>query len=60
MKKKIVVFLATFIIAFAVTYYFIKKSNDHKECTDVVKTVHDKDGNVVTVTKHNCTEKYNF
>ena len=60
MKKNMLIFLVTFIITFVVSYYFIKKSNDHKECSDVVKTVNDKDGNVVIVTKHNCKEKYNF
>ena len=60
MKSKIVLGLVILITVFVVSYVFIKSSNDHKECGTVVNTVKDKDGNIVTVSKHNCKEKYNF
>lgn len=60
MKSNILLGSFIFITVFVVSYIFIKSSNDHKECATVIDRVKDKDGNIVTVSKHKCKEKYNF
>ncbi len=58
--KRTLIFIALlFLISFS-TIFFIKSSNDHKECDIVIKKELDTNGNEVTKEEHVCKEKYSF
>ena len=60
MKRK-QTFTFLLLLAFSVAaILFIKKSNDHKECTDHYATAKDSNGNLVVTKEHNCQEKFSF
>ena len=42
------------------SFLFIRFSNDHKECEDVISKSTDSDGNTIVTTEHICKEKYSF
>lgn len=51
--------LIVFIFSFSATF-FIKKSNDHKECNIVQKKSKVVNGNIIVLKEHICKEKYSF
>lgn len=58
--KKSILFLMLIIFGTIGIYIFIKRSNDHKECTVSIEYSKDADGNDVTTQNHVCREQYNF
>ena len=58
--KNTLIFIAVlFVISFSTTFFIIR-SNDHKECSTLVKKEIDKDGNQIAKKEHVCNEKYSF
>ncbi|RKS95751.1 hypothetical protein BC952_1452 [Flavobacterium limicola] len=58
--KRTLIFIALlFLITFS-TIFFIKSSNDHKECDIVIKKELDTNGNETRKEEHVCKEKYSF
>jgi hypothetical protein len=60
MKNKSKVILFCIVVLAIGSYWFIKDSNNHKECSTVKEYSTDKNGNQVATEKHICKEKYNF
>ena len=58
--KKTLNFIAILLLISLSTVFFIKISNDHKECDQVVNKELDKNGIEVTNEDHVCKEKYSF
>lgn len=59
-KKLLTAILVLIVLTGVTTFFFIKFSNDHKECNDVVSKTTDMDGNTIVASKHICREKYNL
>ena len=60
LTKRTLIFIALlFLISFS-TIFFIKISNDHKECDIVIKKELDKNGIETRKEEHVCKEKYSF
>jgi len=60
MKKIILSFFIFLFISTIGIIRFIKLSNDHKECNQIIEKKLDSNGNTVTTKIHICNEKYNF
>jgi hypothetical protein len=58
-KKHFFSIILIFSIALSTTF-FVKRSNDHKECDTVVKKELNKNGHKVVTREHICKEKYSF
>ena len=54
------IFSVVFLVMTIGVVYFIRISNDHKECGSEKAVVTDNNGNQVITVKHICKEKYNF
>lgn len=58
--KKTLNFIAILLLISLSTVFFIKISNDHKECDQVVNKELDKNGIEAVKENHVCNEKYSF
>ncbi|WP_426092065.1 hypothetical protein [Flavobacterium sp. DSR3-2] len=58
--KKTLNFIAILLVISLSTVFFIKISNDHKECDQVVNKELDKNGIEAVKEDHVCNEKYSF
>ncbi|WP_324690708.1 hypothetical protein [Flavobacterium cheonhonense] len=59
MKKSI--YSVSIVIVFTIVgLFFIRYSNDHKECSTETTITKDASGNVVQESKHICREKFSF
>jgi hypothetical protein len=58
--KKTLNFIAILLLISLSTVFFIKISNDHKECDQVVNKELDKNGIEAVKEDHVCNEKYSF
>ena len=58
--KKTLNFIAILLVISLSTVFFIKISNDHKECDQVVNKELDKNGIEAVKENHVCNEKYSF
>ena len=60
LTKRTLIFIALlFVVSFS-TIFFIKSSNDHKECDIVIKKELDTNGNETRKEEHVRKEKYSF
>ena len=57
--RTLILIALLFVISFS-TIFFIKSSNDHKECDIVIKKELDTNGIEVANEEHVCKEKYSF
>ena len=60
MKLKPIAIIAALVLLTAGAFFFIRFSNDHKECHEQVKYVKDAAGNMVEVKEHVCKERFSF
>ncbi len=60
MTSKKISLVATLIVLSVVSFFFIRFTNDHKECGTETYTKTEKNGDKVLVKKHICREKYNL
>jgi hypothetical protein len=58
--KRTLIFIALLLVISLSTVFFIKISNDHKECDQVVNKELDKNGIEAVKEDHVCNEKYSF
>lgn len=59
-NKKFKIYSATSLLLIVTIFYFVRITNDHKECGTEKSYATDKAGNQVITVKHICKEKYNI
>jgi Na+/H+ antiporter NhaC len=58
--KKSIYSVSVVIVLTIVVLFFIRYSNDHKECSTETTVTKDASGNKIQESKHICREKFSF
>jgi hypothetical protein len=59
-KLKFIMVISGIVILTILTLTFIRRNNDHKECSTETTISKNNKGEEIKVEKHICKEKYNF